>query len=81
MMIKMTPISLTALRSQLFKIVDRVIETGMPVEIERKGHKLKIVLEEKKSKFDNLQRRRCIVGDPDDLIDLKVSEWKEEANL
>jgi hypothetical protein len=40
MRIKMTPISLTALRSQLFKIVDRVIETGMPVEIERKGHKL-----------------------------------------
>jgi len=36
----MTPISLTALRNQLFKIVDRVIETGMPVEIERKGHKL-----------------------------------------
>ena len=77
----MTPISLTALRSQLFKIVDRVIETGMPVEIERKGHKLKIVLEEKKSKLDNLQRRKCIVGDPDDLIDLEVGEWKEGANL
>ena len=54
----MSPISLTALRSQLFKIVDRVIETGMPVEIERKGHKLKIVLEEKKSKFDNLAKSR-----------------------
>jgi len=53
--IKMTPLSLTALRSQLLKIVDRVIETGMPVEIERKGHKLKIVLAEKKSKFDYLK--------------------------
>jgi PHD/YefM family antitoxin component YafN of YafNO toxin-antitoxin module len=50
MRIAMTPISLTALRSQLFKIVDRVIETGIPVEIESKGHKIKIVLEEKKSK-------------------------------
>ena len=36
----MTPISITALISQLFKIVDRVIETGTPVEIERKGQNL-----------------------------------------
>jgi prevent-host-death family protein len=64
----MTPISITALRSQLFKIVDRVMDTGTPLEIERKGHKLKIVLEEKKSKFDNLKKRNCIVGDPDELI-------------
>jgi PHD/YefM family antitoxin component YafN of YafNO toxin-antitoxin module len=49
MRIEMTPISLTALRSQLFKIVDRVIETGIPVEIERRGHKLKIVLEKKRA--------------------------------
>ena len=34
--------------------MDRVIETGVPVEIERKSHKLKIVLEEKKSKLNNL---------------------------
>jgi len=72
----MSSISLTALRSQLFKIVDRVIETGMPAEIERKGHKLKIVLEEKKSKFDNLKRRNCIVGDPDELIDLEERSVK-----
>ncbi|MFZ0134431.1 MAG: type II toxin-antitoxin system Phd/YefM family antitoxin [Desulfobacterales bacterium] len=77
----MTPITLTALRNQLFKIVDRVIETGIPVQIERKGHKLLIVLEEKKSKFDNLKKRSCIVGDPNELIDLKVGEWNEEANL
>jgi hypothetical protein len=47
----------------------------MPVKIERKGHRLKIVLEEKRSKFDNLKRRNCIVGDPDELIDLEVGEW------
>jgi hypothetical protein len=81
MRIKMSPLSLTALRNQLFKIVDRAIETGIPVEIERKGHKLKIVLEEKKSKFNNLKKRNCIVGDPDELIELKVGEWNEENNL
>ena len=73
----MRPISLTALRNNLFKIVDEIIQTGNPVELGRKGHRLKIVLDEKKSKLDNLKPRDCIVGDPDDLIDLKVAEWHE----
>ena len=77
----MHPISLTALRNNLFKIVDKVIETGNPVEIERKGHRLKIVVEERMSKLDNLKPHDCIVGNPDDLIDLKVAEWHETENL
>ena len=77
----MRPISLTALRNNLFKIVDKVIETGNPVELERKGHRLKIVVEEKKSKLDNLKRHDCIAGDPDELIELKVAEWHETQKL
>ncbi len=77
----MEPLSLTALRSQLFKIVDGIIDTGIPIEIERKGKRLKIILEGKKSKFSNLKKRDCINGNPDELIDLKVSEWTEESNL
>jgi hypothetical protein len=78
---KMRPISLTALRNNLFKIVDELIETGNPVELERKGHRLKIVVEEKKSKLDNLKRHDCIIGNPDDLVDLKVAEWHETEKL
>ncbi len=77
----MAPMSLTALRSQIFKVVDEVIKTGVPIEIERKGHKLKIVPEKKKSKLDNLRVHDCISGDPDELINLKVSQWEEEKNL
>ena len=77
----MRPISLTALRSNLFKIVDNVIETGNPVELERKGHRLKIVIEGKKSKLENLKPHDCIVGNPDELIDLKVAEWHETEKL
>ncbi|CAB1084630.1 hypothetical protein JY97_14670 [Alkalispirochaeta odontotermitis] len=77
----MRPISLTALRSNLFKIVDSVIETGNPVELERKGHRLKIVIEGKKSKLENLKPHDCIVGNPDELIDLKVAEWHEIEKL
>jgi hypothetical protein len=77
----MGPISLTALRSNLFKIVDEVIETGNPVELERKGNRLKIVIEAKKSKLENLKPHDCIVGNPDELIDLKVAEWHETEKL
>jgi len=45
---KMSPMSLTSLRSKLFKIVDEVIPTAIPAEIERNGCRLKIVLEGKK---------------------------------
>ena len=70
----MAPISLTSLRKNLFKIVDGVIKTGNPVEIERNGHRLKIVLDEKKSKLSHLKPHDCIVGDPDELVHLKVAE-------
>ena len=77
----MGPMSLTALRNKLFKVVDQVIKTGIPAVIERNSHRLKIVLEEKKSKLDNLEPHDCIVGDPEDLVKLKVAEWGEENNL
>jgi len=77
----MAPMSLTALRNQLFKVVDGVIKTGIPAEIERNGHRLKIVLEEKRSKLDNLKPHDCIIGDPDDLVDLKVAQWLETDKL
>jgi prevent-host-death family protein len=67
--------SLTALRQKLFKVVDEVILTGIPVEISRKGHIVKIVLDDKKSKLANLAPHDCIVGDPDDLVDISLHEW------
>ena len=77
----MRPISLTALRNNLFKIVDQVIQTGNPVLLERKGQKLKIILEEKKSKLDNLKPHNCVTGDPDDLVQVKVGEWHGTNHL
>ena len=74
-------ISLTALRAQLFNLVDQVINTGIPLEIERNGHKVKIICEEKKSKFSNLTRHNCITGEPDDLVNLSVSSWNEVDKL
>lgn len=73
--------SLTSLRQQLFKVVDQVIATGIPTEIRRNGHIVKIVLADKKSKLDNLVEHDCIVGDPEALVDLSLHEWDEESTL
>jgi len=72
------PISLTKLRADLYHIVDQVIETGIPVDIERNGKKVRIVAVEKKSKLANLKPHPgTIVGNPDDFIHLDwSSEWK-----
>jgi hypothetical protein len=64
----MVLLSLVALRSNLLKIVDEIIKTSTPFEIERKGHRLRIVVEEKRSKLDDLKPHDCIVGDPNELV-------------
>lgn len=76
----MNPINTTQLRSNIYNILDTVIETGVPVEISRNGYVLKIVVEEKKSKVANLKPQDIVVGDPNDLIDLQVSEWDEKIH-
>ena len=77
----MPTMSLTSLRAQLYKVVDGVIATGIPVEIERNGHKVKIILEQPKSKLANLQPHNCIVGDAEDLVSLPIDEWQGGTDL
>ena len=62
-------ISLTELRGKLYQLIDQTIETGIPIEIERKGHILKISLENVPSKMDRLIKRpETILNKNDDLI-------------
>lgn len=72
--------SLTAskLRQDIYRILDRVLETGVPVEIERRGRILRIVPERSVDKLSALPRRddylRC---DPEELVHLDWSdEWR-----
>jgi len=70
-------ISASSLRQNIYKILDQIIETGIPVEIHRKGKTLKIEPPPKVDKLKNLQKRRVVKGDPDELIHLDWSrEWK-----
>ena len=78
-MIKMTA---TRLRQDIYNILDNVIETGIPVEIERKGGKLKISPVKKKAKLDNLKKRDLLVGDPEDIINIDwMKEWNEGEKI
>lgn len=66
----------TALRKDLYNVLDRVLETGEPVEIERNGRIVRIVADRPASRFDRLVRRDVVVGDPGDLVAMDWSgEW------
>lgn len=71
----MSPMSVTALRQNLFKVVDQVLATGVTVEIEHHGKKLLLIPAEPVSKLANLKRRHVIIGDPEDLVNLPIGEW------
>ena len=65
------------LRANLYRLLDRVLRTGEPIEIDRAGKKLLLVPKEKRSRLNNLVRRDVIVGNPEDLVHLDWSkEWK-----
>jgi len=72
----------TKLRQNLYRILDEILDSGIPVKINRKGEILKIVPEKKKSKLERLEEHRTITGNPKSIIDINFdSEWKEKDNL
>ena len=77
-----SPVTPTQLRADLFHLLDRVLETGEPLEIKRNGRILKLVVEQPVDKLSRIRPRKdAFLGDPEDLIDLKVWEWDVEQNL
>ncbi len=70
-------ITASKLREDIYNVLDRVLETGMPVEISRHGKILKIVSTTKKSKLSNLKNHNVIKGDPQDIVHMDWSHlWK-----
>ena len=75
-------LSATKLRQNLYRILDEILDSGIPVKIDRKGEILKIVPEKKKPKLERLVKHKTIIGDPEDIIDIDFyDEWKEKDNL
>ena len=70
----------TELQKRAYKLLDKVLKTGVSIEIERDGKRLLICPSEPLSNLDRLEDHpEFILGDPDDLVHLDwFSEWKSE---
>jgi prevent-host-death family protein len=72
------PITASELRRNVYKVLDRVVDTGQPVDIERRGRRLRIVPAEPASKLGRLVARpQYLKVGPDELVHLDwSSEWR-----
>jgi antitoxin (DNA-binding transcriptional repressor) of toxin-antitoxin stability system len=72
------PISASALRGNVYRILDQVLETGVPVEVSRKGKLVKIVAEQRPSKLNRLKKRPYPLRDPESIVHMDwLHEWSE----
>ena len=77
----MEKLTLTTLRHRLFEVADRVLETGVPVAIERRGKTLLLTPQTTESKLARLKRRKLVKGVSESLVNAKAGTWHEPANL
>jgi hypothetical protein len=73
---KRSVVTAAGFRANVYRILDRVLDTGVPVEIERNGHILRIVADRPSSwLYRRPSRLGFIKGDPDQLIHV---DWSSE---
>ena len=73
------PMSATELRKDIYRVLDEVLETGVPQEVRRGQRRLLIVAAEgaqrPRLRLDALPRRQAIACAPDELI---ATSWEGE---
>lgn len=73
-------VTASKLRANVYRLLDAVLDTGVPVEIVRRRRTLKIIPGDtpKRDKLAALKRRpKVLVGDPEELLHRDWSrEWK-----
>lgn len=68
------------IQNDIFQLLDKVIKTGVPVEIERKGKRLLISPTEKRRDLDSLEEHpEYIIRNPDDLVHIDMVDRVETA--
>lgn len=71
-------VSASELRANVYRLLDGVLATGVPVEIERGGRRLRIVAVDPPNRLDRLVRRtEVVVGDSEEFVHL---DWSDEWN-
>jgi len=73
-------VSITAskLRENIYQILDEILKTGVPLEIVRKGRKLRIIPVKSESKLKNLKKHDCLKGHPEDIVHM---DWSDEWEI
>ncbi|MHC4470775.1 MAG: type II toxin-antitoxin system Phd/YefM family antitoxin [Planctomycetota bacterium] len=67
----------SSLRQDIYRVLDQILETGVPVDIERKGRLLRIAPVDPPKKLTKLKKRRYLKGDPEEIVHLDwSSEWR-----
>jgi prevent-host-death family protein len=75
----MKTVTPTELRANIYKLLEEVLETGVPLEINKGNKRLRIVPVEQANKLQNLVSRPDVIhGDPEDLVNIS---WEKEVNL
>jgi prevent-host-death family protein len=75
----MKTITVTELRGNIYKLLDEVLRTGVPIEVNKGGKKLKIISSEQSNKLQNLIPRPDVInGNPEDIVNIT---WDREVNI
>lgn len=75
----MKTVTPTELRANIYKLLEEVLNTGIPLEINKGSKRLRIVPVEQGQKLQNLIPRSDVIqGEPEDLVTIS---WEKEVNL
>jgi len=67
----------TKLRQNIYKLLDKSLETGTPIKIERKGKILEIVPPKIQKKLEKLKPHDCMNDEAESYVHIDWSEeWK-----
>lgn len=75
-------VTISRLRENIYRLLDQVLTTGEPLEVERKGRLLRILPVEAEPDTGGglaalVPRPDAVCGDPEDLVDIEwSSEWR-----
>lgn len=75
----MEPLSPTELRNNIYKLLDQVLDSGVPVEVRRRNRTLKIIPVDPVDKLGKFTEKRDIInGKPEGIVHMN---WEKEIRL
>ena len=73
---KVITVRASELRKDLFRLLDRCLETGTAIDVPRKGHTVRIAALRQRVRVADLPRRPGVVVDGDTLDGFSPAEWR-----